>query len=314
MHDRLFSLEDLQVYCQNQILTEAKDWEKKVFRFILDFLDDKEFILQESSGTTGKPKVLQLSKRAMIESAKNTLEHLNITFGQKALLCLPVEYIAGKMMVVRSLVGGLNLYWEEPTSMPVLAKYGKINFCSMVPLQVYNSFSNYEFFKNIETLIIGGSELRHELLAMFRDVPNRTFESYGMAETCSHIALRRISGGNPDKYFYTLPGITVETDSRGCLIVHAPYIENPVITNDVVELIDSTHFMWKARYDTLINTGGIKVKPEELEASISEILDSECAVIGLPDEKLGQKIVLFLETIENISETEVIGILKNKIK
>jgi O-succinylbenzoic acid--CoA ligase len=222
------------------------------------------------------------------------------------------------MMVIRALVAGLNLLWEEPSSMPSLTRYGRINFCSMVPLQVFNSFSNYEFFRNIDILLIGGTEIRSELKAMFRDVHNRTFETYGMAETCSHIAMRKISGENSDQYFKTLPGIKVSEDKRGCLIVHASFLDEPVITNDVVELIDDETFIWKARYDSLINTGGIKIKPEELEAEISKVLDTDFSVIGIPDKKLGQKIVLVVESDSPVDEEELFEALsevldKNKL-
>lgn len=313
LNDRILSLEDLPDHAKSQLELELPAWERGIYQFMLDFIDETDYIVQQSSGTTGTPKTFRISKLSMVESARLTAKKLGLKFGDKALLCLPVEYIAGKMMVVRAFVSGLNLIWEEPSSMPVLTKHGMINFCSMVPLQVYNSFSNYEFFKNIENLIIGGAELRNELLAMFRDVSNNTFESYGMAETCSHIALRKISGPTPDKYFETLPGISVETDERGCLVIHAPYLTETIVTNDLVECIDNKHFMWKGRYDNLINSGGIKIKPEELEASIAKVLDIECAIIGVPDEKLGQKVVMVAESESNLDEKEIQGLLKEAL-
>jgi O-succinylbenzoic acid--CoA ligase len=315
LSDKLFSIEDLIPYCKSKLLeAELPEWEAKIHQFLIDFLDDKDYIEQNSSGTTGKPKTFKLSKRAMVESAKMTVKKLNLKYSDRALLCLPVEYIAGKMMIVRSFVTGLNLFWEEPTSMPSLAKYGKMDFCAMVPLQVYNSFSNYEFFKNIRNLIIGGSELRKEVLAMFKDVQNNTFETYGMAETCSHIALRKINGPNPDKYFEVLPGIEILVDDRSCLKIIAPFLELPVQTNDVVEIIDKKHFIWKSRIDNLINSGGIKINPEELEASISKIIDVECAVIGVKDPKLGQKIVLIVEAEKNIDKDEMMRNLKDSLQ
>jgi o-succinylbenzoate---CoA ligase len=315
LNDKIFSKEDLLPYCKRK-LHKAKmpEWEEKIYRFIVDFLDEKEYIEQLSSGTTGIPKQLRISKKAMIESARITVKTLGLKWTDKALLCLPVEYIAGKMMIVRAFVAGLNLFWEEPSSMPSLAKYGVIDFCSMVPLQVYNSFSNYEFFKNIRNLIIGGSELRSEVMAMFRDVPNNTYESYGMAETCSHIALRKISGEKPDKYFKTLPGIKISVDNRSCLVINGSYLDSEVVTNDIVELIDTNHFIWKGRIDNLINTGGIKVKPEELEATIAKIIEMECAVVGVKDEKLGQKIVLIAESNEKINRAEILKSLKDNLQ
>ncbi len=294
--DKLYSVEDLIFHCERQLATgNLPDWEKKIFKFIIDFFDERDFVEQTSSGTTGEKKTFKLPKRAMIESARMTIDILGLKCTDKALLCLPVDYIAGKMMIVRSLIVGMNLFWEEPTSMPSLNKYGEIDFCAMVPLQVYNSFSNYEFFKNIKKLIIGGAELRPELVAMFRDFPNITYITYGMAETCSHIALRKISGADAVDYFQVLPGIKTEVDTRGCLIIDAPYLDNQVVTNDLVEFIKEDKFIWKGRIDNLINSGGKKINPEELEANISKIIDKDCVIIGLPDDKLGQKIVLVIE-------------------
>jgi O-succinylbenzoic acid--CoA ligase len=315
LNDKLFSVEDLIPHCKAmQKRAKLPEWEEKIYQFIIEFLSDKDYIEQMSSGTTGTPKKLKLPKKALVESAKRTVEKLDLKWTDKALLCLPIDYIAGKMMVIRAFVAGLNLFWEEPSSMPSLAKYGPIDFCAMVPLQVYNSFSNYEFFTNIRNLIIGGSELRSEVIAMFSDVKNNTFETYGMAETCSHIALRRISNGAADKYFETLPGIKIRLDDRGCLIVNAPYLEKEVITNDVVELIDDEHFIWKGRIDNLINTGGIKIKPEELEASISKILELECAIIGVKDEELGQKVVLIAESDKALDKDELTRLLKDNLQ
>lgn len=313
LNDRLYAKEDLLIFARNKLNTNIPEWEAKIFGFIVEFLDDKDFIEQLSSGTTGPPKIIKLPKKAMVESARLSAEVLGLKFGEKALLCLSIDYIAGKMMVVRAMVAGLNLFWEEPSSMPSLAKHGKIHFCAMVPLQVYNSFSNYEFFRNIEILILGGAEVRSEIRAMFRDVKNMTYETYGMTETCSHIALRRISGELPDKYFSTLPGITVETDSRGCLVAHVPYLDRPVVTNDLAEVIDPMHFIWIGRLDNIINTGGIKVKPEELETAISKVIDYDCAITGIPHPKLGQAIAIVVESVKPIDEKDLQVLLKEAL-
>ena len=315
LSDKLYSLEDIVPHCRKKLKNKKlPEWEAKIYQFIFDFLDDKDYIVQYSSGTTGTPKRIELPKEAMIKSAESTIEKLNLKWTNKALLCLPVDYIAGKMMIVRSFVAGLNLFWEEPSSMPSLSKYGQMDFCAMVPLQVYNSFSNYEFFKNIRNLIIGGSELRSEIMAMFRDVPNNTYETYGMAETCSHIALRKISGEKPDRYFEVLPNISIRTDERDCLVIQAPYFEKDIVTNDVVELVDDKHFIWKGRIDNLINTGGIKIKPEELEAGIETIIDEDCAVIGVEDSKLGQKIVLVIESPKELDTKSILKNLKEHLE
>uniref|UniRef100_UPI0032173469 AMP-binding protein n=1 Tax=uncultured Draconibacterium sp. TaxID=1573823 RepID=UPI0032173469 len=314
LNGTFFTSEDLLLYAEKMIKSgRLPKWEDKIYRFILSFLDDQDFIEQQSSGTTGTPKKFQLSKQAMIESARNTINALGLKSKEAALLCLPIDYIAGKMMVVRALVGDFCLYWEEPSSTPLLDKYDSIGFCAMVPLQVYNSIENPASFKKIENLIIGGSELRSDVKEILKDLPNAIYETYGMAETCSHIALRKISGGSRDKYFKTLPGISVSVDHRSCLIISASYMNDPVVTNDVVELVDENNFIWKGRFDNLINSGGIKINQEELEALISEIITKEFAVIGVPDTKFGQRVVLFVETSEEINRDELFSILKEKL-
>lgn len=300
-------MEELLVHCENTLLkTQLTEWEKKIYQFIIDFLDEKDYIEQLSSGTTGIPKKIKLTKTALVESANNTVNKLNLKWNDKALLCLPVDYIAGKMMIVRSFVGGLNLFWEEPSSKPNLADYGHIDFCAMVPLQVYNSITDNDAFRNIRNLIIGGAEIRNDLLKLFSNLTNNIYETFGMAETCSHIALRKISGKNPDKYFKILTGVTISIDKRSCLVINTSYLDCEIITNDIVGLIDNKHFIWKGRIDNLINSGGIKIIPEEMEASITKIIDLECAVLGVKDEKLGQKIVLIVESEKEVDKDKLL--------
>ena len=238
LQDQRFSLEELLVHCENKLLkTQLPEWEKKIYQFLIDFLDENDYIEQLSSGTTGTPKKIKLKKTALVVSANNTVKKLNLKWNDKALLCLPVDYVAGKMMIVRSFAAGLNLFWEEPSSMPDLANYGQIDFCAMVPLQVYNSITNNDSFNNIRNLIIGGAEIRSDLLILFSNLTNNIYETFGMAETCSHIALRKISGKNPDKYFEILSGITISIDKRSCLVINTSYLDSEIITNDIVGII-----------------------------------------------------------------------------
>jgi o-succinylbenzoate---CoA ligase len=270
-------------------------WEKEVYQFIHDWLEDSPAVVQYSSGTTGRSKKVFLSKQSMIRSAENTCRYFNLTRGQTALLCLPAKYIAGKMMVVRSIVGGLDLQLIEPRSRPDLSGTGTIDFCAMVPLQVLNSIHSAGGFPSIHKLIIGGAEISTELESQLKKVSVDAYATYGMSETCSHIAIRRINGAQPEPYYQAMPGVELETDERSCLVIKADYLPGPVITNDRVQLEGTGKFLWLGRYDNLINSGGIKIVPEDVESVIADKTGLACALIGIPDIKLRQSLVFIAE-------------------
>lgn len=296
INNRIHPIDTLYDICEG--IKEDKsipDWEKKIYAFIREWIDEKDYITQTSSGTTGTPKKLKLPKKSMMLSAQRTCELFDLHFGQTVLLCLPMDYIAGKMMVVRAFTGGLNLLLTEPSSMPDITGFGKIDFCAMVPLQAYNSLNSVETLRRIKKLIIGGAEIRDELEVMLRDLPNEVYATYGMAETCSHVAIRKISGIDYERLYTAIPGVSFSVDKRGCLEIEADFLDHKVITNDVVDLSDNTTFRWIGRYDSLINSGGLKIIPEEIEAIVSKTTGLDCAVIGVADKKLGEKVVLVLE-------------------
>jgi len=296
LNNKIYTLNDLSVLCDGKINdSSVPQWEKNIYSFILEWFDEKDYIEQRSSGTTGKSKNIRIPKESMILSAKNTCSLFELRFGQTALLCLPVDYIAGKMMIVRALVGGLNLLYTEPTSMPDLSGFRMIDFCAMVPLQAYNSLNSVETMRRIKKLIIGGAEIRDELEVMLRDLTIEVYATYGMAETCSHVATRRISGTAYERFYNAIPGVKFAVDDRGCLKIDTNFLKSEIITNDVVDLIDEKTFRWIGRYDNLINSGGIKIVPEEIETIVSKTTGLDCAIIGIPDEKLGQKMILILE-------------------
>ena len=315
INNRIHPIDSLPDICENMLADKSiPEWEKKIYAFINEWISDKEYIQQTSSGTTGKPKELKLSKKSMILSAQKTCKLFDLRFGNSILLTLPIEYIAGKMMIVRAFVGGLNLLLTEPTSMPDLTDFGNIDFCAMVPLQAYNSLNSIETLRRIKKLIIGGAEIRDELEVMLRDLPNEVYATYGMAETCSHVAIRRISGTEPERLYKAIPGVKFSVDNRGCLVIDANHLDHQVITNDFVDLYNPTSFRWIGRYDSLINSGGLKIIPEEIEAIVSKTTGLDCAVVGLPDAKLGEKVVLVLEKGgSELSDKELEGVLKDEL-
>src|SRR5512133_456834 len=296
LQGRYFNYKDLLAYSSDRIISSETDpWEKEIFRFIINWLSDSDHIVQYSSGTTGKPKQLKLSKKSMMQSAINTGSFFNLKKEDTVLLCMPTDYIAGKMMIVRSLVSGLNMLITEPKSVPDIHHASVIDFCAMVPLQVTNLLMCRKDLLPIKKLLIGGAEISKVLESLLQPLTTEAYASYGMAETCSHVAIRKLNGPGKRKEYAALQGISLSTDERDCLVITASYLPKPVVTNDVVELTGENEFLWKGRYDNLINSGGIKIVPEEVESIIMEHLQLECIAVGLPDKKLGNKLILVVE-------------------
>jgi len=304
---------ELEQYCHSQLQhAMIQEWEKKIYSFVLDWISDTPFIVQTSSGTTGHKKEFHLPKKLMTASARKTCEILEITSEQTGLLCLPVEYIAGKMMIVRAFESGMNLLLTDPKGTPDLSTFEKIGFTALVPLQVFNLLNAGNSLKKIERLIVGGGEINAELEKQLSQMPNAIYATYGMAETSSHVALRRVNGSDKSKFFTAIPGAHFGVDERSCLIIHADHLENPIVTNDLVELIDPLTFRWLGRFDNLINSGGVKIVPEELEALFSMTTGLSGAFIGMPDAKLGSKLVLVIEkNLLNTNPSELSETLKS---
>lgn len=300
LNGRAFSRQELLEYCRRGTADpEVPGWVREVLDFMARYLDpDGGELLQKSSGSTGDPKTYTLSREAMVRSAGRTLRYFGLNQGERALLALPLHYIAGKMMVVRALVGGLDLVVAEPSSRPLSGLSGPIDFAAMVPLQIEESLAHGDPLEQITTLLIGGGELhpanREKLASM--ELP-RVFETFGMTETYTHFAVKRINGPEPDPFFRVLEGVRVRIDTRGCLEVEVPGItEGPLHTNDLVEIRDrGAGFTWLGRFDNLINTGGIKIIPELLEEQIRQVIGRECLVVPEPDRKLGSRLVLLVE-------------------
>jgi len=303
---------ELRQFSENKIqdqLTSA--WEKDIFRFMITWLDDSDSIIQFSSGTTGKSRRLNLLKKSMIRSAENTCRFFNLTSGMTAVLCLPIHYIAGKMMIVRSMVAGMNLHLVEPKSTPDLSAVESAEFSAMVPLQVFNILKDRSFSIPVRKLLIGGTEITPGFINLVQSVPAEVFASYGMAETCSHVALRRLNGPDTQDAYHALPEVSLTSDKRGCLVISAAYLPDQIITNDLVKFTGAGSFVWLGRYDNLINSAGIKIVPEEVEAAVMAKAGLECTVVGLPDERFGQKAVMVFES--NKSPDDISGI-KNRLE
>ena len=246
----------------------------------------------------------------MEASAKTTCEFLRLKEGDTALLCMPLDYIAGKMMVVRSIVGSLRLIAVDPSSHPLRGLHEPPVFAAMVPMQVYGTLqvaSEREMFKKTRHVIIGGGAIDKKLESELRAFPNAVWSTYGMTETLSHIALRRISGNEASEWYTPFNNVEVSLTADGRLIVNAPLVcESPVTTNDIAEIApDGKHFRILGRADNVICSGGIKLQIEEIETALHEAMPGPFVITKKKDEKFGETEVM-LTTSEDIDKVKAI--------
>ena len=296
----LFDRDALIARCENSMEDGSMlEWKRDVYVFIRLFLEGSAVqIEQKTSGTTGDPTLHVLKKESMICSARKTVQFFDLQPGDRTLLCLPVRYIAGKMMIVRALVGGLDLVMTEPSARPLRDLHGSFSFGAMVPLQVHESIQQGDDLSFVKQLLIGGGELHPSIKgALARMGSMAVYESFAMTETYTHFALKRINGESPDDDFRLLDGVSVHLDDRGCLVVEVPGVTTgPVTTNDLVEISPSGRgFRWLGRYDNVIKSGGIMIVPEMLELRITRLIGNRCLVLPEVDVKLGEKLTLLVE-------------------
>lgn len=269
-------------------------------QFISDWQSPSPTILVHTSGSTGKPKPMLVEKRRMEASARITCSFLGLQPGDSALLCMPLDYIAGKMMCVRSIVGGLRLIRVEPCGHPLQHLDEVPTFAAMVPMQVYNSLQDdreLNILKQIKHLIIGGGAISSNLATALRSFPNAVWSTYGMTETLSHIALRRLSGEDASEWYTPFEGVEVSLNQDGCLVINAPEVcAEPLTTNDIAEIDgDGRRFRIRGRRDNVVCSGGIKMQIEEIEAKLQAHTDIPLMITKRADEKFGETVVLLAE-------------------
>ncbi|TDQ31557.1 AMP-binding protein [Zeaxanthinibacter enoshimensis] len=280
-----------------ELIKEGTEEEKAIGDFLLDWLSGSDYVELTTSGSTGKPKKIRVAKQKMAASARATGQFFELQPGQKILLCLPVAYIAGKMMLVRGMVLGLDVCYTEPTSEPLTGFDRTFDFVAMVPKQLQKSLRELHKAK---TVIVGGAPVPQELAAALNGEKTHVYETFGMTETLTHIAVRKLdTGGDPREAgpFKALPGVELGKDDRGCLLIKAPFLlTDELQTNDVVELLDDNSFYWVGRYDHIVNSGGVKLFPETIESKIRQVLDQPFFVAGMPHQELGEQLVLVVES------------------
>jgi len=243
----------------------------------------------------------------MIASAFATVKYLDLKENDKALLCLPAKFIAGKMMLVRALVSGMDLYLQEPNLDALIKNDKKIDFCAAIPLQIQKALddNHLEKIENFEQIIIGGAALGDSYIKQLEDVNTQCFASYGMTETITHIALQKLNGKSKANHFECLPGIKVEKDNRDCLLIKSErFAQKEFHTNDLVHILSPTSFKLLGRLDDIINTGGLKIIPQDIEGKITHLMNEPFMIGYRRDKKLGQKLVLLVETGEKTEDKD----------
>lgn len=271
------------------LIKEGDYFEKNTGEFLLEWFNKKSFITVTTSGTTGNAKKIHINKQAMVYSSLATADFFNLKAGNRVLHCMSTQYIAGKMMLVRSIILGFEMDYVKPSSNPIKDNIRIYDFAAMVPLQVQNSFSE---LNNIKILIVGGAKINETLQKKLLKLPTQIFETYGMTETITHIAVKRIGA----KCFSVLPNVTVSINENSCLVIVAPRISDTnIVTNDVVELYSETQFNLIGRIDNVINSGGIKLFPEVIEAKLSDKIKQRFFIIGIPDKNLGEQVNIIVE-------------------
>lgn len=294
------SLHEWRAHAQQQLQEGYGMGElEEILEFVVDWSNTKDWIPARTSGSTGRPKNIKIKKEHILASAQRTLNFLDLKPNNSALLCMPNRFIGGKMMIARSIIGALDLHIAESTSLPEIPEGKSIDFAALVPMQLFNITENEEAtskWKNVKKIIVGGGQVDPRLEERTKNWPNEIYESFGMTETISHVALRRVNGTETREPFRVLEGIEIESDERGCLVLKSELLpNNPLVTNDIVKIEDEKSFFWVGRADNMINSGCVKIIPEVIEKLAKPMLNTKFFFAGLPDEKLGERVVLVIE-------------------
>ena len=300
-------------------------FEEKVKSFALAWLSDKQEFEFQTSGSTGNPKKIIFTRQQMQASARLTQQTFDLKPGQNALLCLDPDFVAGKMMMVRALEIGMNLIVVEPSANPLeeLAFQQPIELAAFVPYQLSAILKNHntqEKLNNMAKAILGGAASSQALIEDLQDCSTQFYETYGMTETLTHVAIRKLNP--PEEAFQTLPGVTVWLNQNMCLSMQLDHLGIDCIeTHDIAQLLTPNTFIVTGRYDHVINTAGIKVSPEMLESKIKDIMQqhfNDCAFFigGVKDNQFGEKVVLFVEhaLISDSVKSLVINQIKQVLK
>jgi O-succinylbenzoic acid--CoA ligase len=271
----------------------------KAIAFIKDY-ENSDNIAVKTSGSTGQPKVFNVEKARFICSAKRTCDFFSLKKGDKSFLCISPEHIGGKMMIIRSKIRDMDLHIGNLSSFP-FEKKEKYDFAAFVPLQINRIIEkDIDYLKSIKNIIIGGGVLNQKTEEILVRNGVNAYATFGMTETLSHIALRKI--GQPE--YQLLNEVEISTDGDNRLIIHDAKTTGlkELSTNDIVELTSNRSFIWKGRFDNVINSGGVKISPEEIEEKLQKLIDFPFFISKEKDAYLGEKVILIIESKEEKEE------------
>jgi O-succinylbenzoic acid--CoA ligase len=283
-------------------------FEESTFSFLASWLSSEDQFTTKTSGSTGEPKTISFSRAQMIASANASAKALGLASSMTSLVCIDTKYIGGKMMLVRSIEYGLKILAVEPSASPLqkIPVDHCVNFAAFVPYQIYSMLESKHphLLDTIDIAIIGGAPLNEDAVTKLQHYESSFYMTYGMTETISHVALRKLNGNNMSSGFHFIDGTHGRSDDRGCLVIECEYLPESITTNDLVSFIKD-EFLLDGRYDNMINTGGVKVQPEKIESALSSTLKEagveKYFITGFPHEKLGSVVTLVIESKEPIS-------------
>ncbi len=293
---------------------ELNKIDTEIFDFLEHWKTNKECLTVRTSGSTGKPKHIKLKRDAIINSAKATLDYFKLKENSKFHCCLPTKYIGGKMMLVRALINKAEIILTKPAKNVTKYLEEEIDFSAMTSMQVENSIMN-KGFKYIKRLIIGGGPISNRLLEKIDELPTKCYQTFGMTETVSHIAIRELSNSSIDNPYRCLNHVKISSDKNGNLIINSPKLNiESLTTNDIIQITGNQEFKYVGRSDNIINTGGIKVYPEILEKEIEKILNRKDFFVDKVDDiDLGEKVIIVaLKSLELDKLKEAIKKIKDQ--
>ena len=299
------------MYSKIDFLTSDSIYINEVNQFINDWFNEKEYVISKTSGSTGNPKEIKLKKKYLRASARMTGNYFQFKETDNLLLSLPIFGIGGKMIIIRAIEFNCNLIVVSPQYNPLKnLKNREIKIVSLVPYQVNKIIEeDKDAFSNVQNVLIGGAPVGIKLINKLKFLNSDFFETFGMTETYSHIALKNLK---ENAFFQLLDNISIETQND-CLLINAPHLGvKNLLTNDLINKIDESHFEWIGRKDFVINSGGIKIQPEQIEKKLEEIITTSYFISKEKDDNFGEIVVLIIEGL-TIEEQPIRKILLTKL-